>query len=54
MAIPMDKEIYKERHLVGCFFNKIKQFRRIALRREKTISSFKAFVTIACSMVWLS
>ncbi len=53
IAIPMDKEIYKERHLIECFFNKIKRFRRVALRCEKTISSFRAFVAIACAMVWL-
>jgi len=27
-------------HLVECFFNRIKRFRRIALRCEKTVSSF--------------
>ncbi len=46
--------LYKERHLVGCFFNRIKRFRRIALRCEKTLSSFKAFVTLACAMAWLA
>ena len=45
--------LYKERHLVECFFNRIKRFRRIALRCEKTISSFKAFIDLACAMAWL-
>ncbi|MEM9966970.1 MAG: IS5/IS1182 family transposase, partial [Pseudomonadota bacterium] len=40
--------------LVECFFNRIKRFRRIALRCEKTISSFKAFVDLACAMAWIS
>ena len=31
-AIPYDAELYKERHLVECFINKIKHFRRIATR----------------------
>jgi len=31
-----DPFIYKERHLVECFINKIKHFRRIATRYEKT------------------
>ena len=53
-AIPMDEELYKVRHLVECFFNKIKRFRRIALRCEKTLTSFRAFVMIACAMVWLA
>lgn len=49
-----DWSLYKERHLVECFFNKIKCFRRIALRCEKTLSSFKAFVDLACAMAWIS
>lgn len=51
---PIDWALYKERHLVECFFNKIKRFRRIALRCEKTLSSFRAFVSLACAMVWLA
>lgn len=50
---PIDRILYKERHLVECFFNRIKRFRRIALRCEKTVSSFKAFVDLACAMAWL-
>ena len=50
----IDWTLYKERHLVECFFNKIKRFRRIALRCEKTLSSFKAFVDLACTMAWLA
>jgi transposase len=53
-AIPMDKELYKTRHLIECFFNKIKRYRRIALRCEKTLASFRAFVMIACTMAWLA
>ena len=53
-ALPMDEELYKVRHLVECFFNKIKRFRRIALRCEKTLTSFRAFVMIACAMVLLA
>lgn len=51
--IACDWWIYKERHLVECFFNKIKQFRRIATRYDKTAKAFLAFVTIASFMVWL-
>lgn len=50
----IDWALYKERHLVECFFNRIKRFRRIALRCEKTISSFRAFVSLACAMTWLA
>ncbi len=37
---PIDWRLCKERHQVECFFNKLKRFRRIALRCEKTISAF--------------
>jgi transposase len=44
---------YKERHLVECFFNKIKHFRRIATRYDKLSSMFQAFVYLAAILVWL-
>lgn len=47
---PLDRALYKERHLIECFFNRIKRFRRIALRCDKTVSSFKAFVDLACAL----
>lgn len=50
----IDRALYKERHLVECFFNRIKRFRRIALRCEKTSASFKGFVALACAMAWLA
>jgi len=50
----IDWTLYKERHLVECFFNRLKRFRRIALRCEKTATSFKAFVDLACAMAWIS
>lgn len=51
--IPYDRHIYKERHLVECFIGKIKHFRRVATRYDKTILAFLAFVAIASFMVWL-
>jgi len=50
---PLDRDLYKERHLVECFINKIKQFRRIATRYDKTAAAFLAMVTIAAIMIWL-
>ena len=52
-AIPYDRHLYKERHLVECFINKIKHFRRIATRYDKTIASYSSFVAVACVMVWI-
>jgi len=48
-----DRHIYKERHLVECFFAKIKVFRRISTRYDKLAVTFKAAVLIAACMVWL-
>lgn len=44
---------YKERHLVECFFQKIKQYRRIATRYEKLAIRFLAMVHLAFIMIWL-
>ena len=46
-----DEHLYRERHLVECFTNKIKHFRRIATRYEKTARNFLAMITLACCMV---
>jgi transposase len=48
-----DRHIYKERHLVECFFQKIKWFRRIATRYDKSDDSFLAFVHLAAITVLL-
>ena len=52
-AIAYDRDLYKERHLVELFINKIKHFRRIATRYDKTIASYASFVAIAGFMVWM-
>ncbi len=51
--VPHDRDLYKERHVVECFFAKIKQFRRIATRYEKTAANFLAMVHLACAMICL-
>jgi len=48
-----DYHHYKERHVVECFFNKLKHFRRVATRYDKRSSMFQAFVYLACIMIWL-
>lgn len=48
-----DRDIYKERHLVECFFAKIKRFRRVSTRYEKLEITYRAAVLIAACMVWL-
>lgn len=48
-----DRHLYRERHLVELFFNRIKQFRRVATRYDKTKVSYLAMVMIACVVLWL-
>ena len=38
---------------IECFFNRLKRFRRIARRCEKTIPAFMGFVHLACAIIWL-
>jgi len=45
--------LYKERKLVERFINRIKQFRRVATRYEKTARNFLAFVQVAAITVLL-
>ena len=51
---PLDPALYAERNLVERVFLRMKRFRRIALRCEKTANSFQAFVHLACTMAWLT
>ena len=48
-----DWSLYKERHLVECFFAKLKNFRRIATRYDKLSATFIGFVCIASIAIWL-
>ena len=50
---PVDWNLYKDRNLVERFFNRLKQFRRVATRYDKLASSFLSFICFACSIVWL-
>ena len=52
-AIPYDKHIYRDRNLVERFFNKIKHFRRIATRYEKTVLSFASMLFLVGAVIWL-
>jgi transposase len=50
---PLDKHLYAQRHLVECCFSKLKQFRRVATRFEKTARNYLAILTIAATVLWL-
>ena len=50
---PYDAELYKERNVIERFFNKLKQFRRVATRYDKFLVNFMGFVKLAAIAIWL-
>jgi transposase len=50
---PLDKHLYAQRHLIECCFSKLKQFRRLATRFEKTAKHYLAIVTLAAIVLWI-
>ena len=49
-----DRDLYKARHLIENFFARLKQFRAIATRYDKTAQNFLAAIYLAASVVWLN
>ena len=49
--LPIDAEIYKWRHLIENFFCKLKEFKRIAMRADKTDQSFAANIHLAAAVI---
>ena len=48
----VEPELYRQRNLVERFFNKLKHFRRIATRYEKTARNYLAAVLLASTRLW--
>ena len=49
-----DRHLYKARHLIENFFAKLKQFRAIATRYDKTARCFLAGIHLAATLIWLN
>ena len=49
----INRETYKLRNLIERMFNKLKNWRRVATRYDKTAASFLAFITIASIKLWM-
>ena len=49
-----DRHLYKERHLIENFFCKLKQFRAIATRYDKTARNFLAAIHLAAAIISLN
>ena len=50
-TVECDFAMYKWRHLIENFFCKLKQFRRIATRYEKTDASYSAMIHLVGSAI---
>lgn len=49
----LNRELYKERNKVERFFGRVKHYRRIATRYEKTARNYMALLHFVSAMVWL-
>jgi len=49
----LDPHLYAQRHLVECCFSRLKQFRRVATRFEKTARNYLAILHLAAAMLWM-
>jgi transposase len=48
-----DRWLYRERHLVECFINKIKHFHRVFSRFDKLAGRFLGFLHFVSALIWL-
>ena len=51
---PFDRDLFKERHLIENFFARLKQYRAIATRYDKTARNFLAGLHLAACLIWLN
>ena len=51
VPLDIDLEVYKWRHLIENFFCKLKEYKRIAMRSDKTDTSFEAMIYLAAALI---
>ena len=49
-----DRDLFKARHLIENFFARLKQFRAIATRYDKTKRNFLAAIQLVAAVIWLN
>lgn len=49
-----DQALYKERHLIEHLFAKLKQYRAVATRYDKTARNFLGAIYCIASVIWLN
>ena len=50
---PLDRDLYRLRNRIERLNNRLKQFRAVATRYDKTAASYLAVVQLAASRLWL-
>ena len=50
---PHDRAKYRWRNRIERLFNKVKNWRRVATRYDKTAESYIGFVSLASALLWL-
>lgn len=53
LEVEYDTHFYKERNVIERFFNRIKHFRRVATRYDKTALMFLGALTLTGILIWL-
>jgi transposase len=49
----VDPALYRQRNLIERFFNKLKHFRKVATRYEKSARNYLAAILMASSRLWM-
>jgi transposase len=53
-AVPFSAKLYRRRHRIENFFQKIKRYRRLATRYDKLAETFFGFVCLAVMLTLLA
>jgi transposase len=53
VPVDYDKHLYKERSSIECFFSKLKYFRRVFSRFDKSARNFSSFISFVGAILWL-
>ncbi|HZQ08149.1 MAG TPA: IS5 family transposase [Anaerolineae bacterium] len=49
----VDRALYRERHVVECFVNKLKYYRHLFSRFDKLATHYLGFVHFVATLIWL-
>lgn len=50
----LDRKLYRIRYHVECFIHRMKRFRAVATRYDKTARNYLALVQLVCAFLWLN